>query len=188
MATPIRILAFCGSTRKESLNGKFLNAAVEAARAGGAEVNLIHLDDFALPLFNADLEDRDGMPENAAKLVALIAGSHALLVASPEYNSMFTPLLKNTIDWCSRPDPNPFAGKVAAVLSASPGLHGGVRSLQLAQQLLLKLGCVVVPGQCILPHADKAFDAQGHLLEEHAKKAVKSVAEKLAAMAARFAA
>jgi len=187
MATPIRILAFCGSTRRESFNGKFLNAAVEAARATGAEVTLLHLDDLPLPLFNADLEDRDGMPANAAKLVALIARSHALLVASPEYNSMITPLLKNTVDWCSRADANPFESKVAAVISASPGLHGGVRSLQLAQQLLLKLGCVVLPGQCILPHADKAFDAQGRLLEDRSKKAVQAVAEKLVAMAARFA-
>ena len=186
MATPVRVLAFSGSSRRESLNRKFLSVAVDAAREAGCEVTLVNLDEFSLPLFNGDLEDRDGMPEGAARLVALVAGSHALLVASPEYNSMITPLLKNTIDWCSRADDNPFEGKVAAVISASPGLHGGVRSLQMAQQLLLKLGCMVVPGQCILPHADRAFDAQGLLTDPHAKKSVKTMAGKLAATAGRL--
>jgi NAD(P)H-dependent FMN reductase len=92
---------------------------------------------------------------------------------------MFTPLLKNTLDWCSRADDNPFEGKVAAVVSASPGMHGGVRSLQLAQQLLLKLGCHVVPGQCILPHADKAFDGEGRLTEPRAQASAKALAASL---------
>jgi chromate reductase, NAD(P)H dehydrogenase (quinone) len=187
MAKPARILAFSASTRKESLNRKFLANAVEAAKAAGCDVTLIDLGEFELPLYNGDLEDREGMPANAARLVALVAGSDGLLVASPEYNSMITPLLKNTVDWCSRADENPFEGRVAAVISASPGIHGGARSLVMAQQLLLKLGCHVVPGQCILPHADKAFDAQGRLLEEHSRKAVKAMAESLAATAGRFA-
>jgi NAD(P)H-dependent FMN reductase len=186
MAQPVRILAFCGSARLQSFNRKFLAEAVEAARAAGCEVTLADLNEFVLPIFNGDLEDRDGMPENAARLVALVAGSHALLVASPEYNSMITPLLKNTIDWCTRADDNPFEGRVAAVISASPGIHGGVRSLQLAQQLLLKVGCLVVPGQCILPHADKAFDAQGRLVDERVRKSVQDLVGRLAATAARL--
>jgi NAD(P)H-dependent FMN reductase len=99
---------------------------------------------------------------------------------------MITPLLKNTIDWCTRADDNPFEGRVAAVISASPGIHGGVRSLQLAQQLLLKVGCLVVPGQCILPHADKAFDAQGRLVDERVRKSVQDLVGRLAATAARL--
>jgi chromate reductase, NAD(P)H dehydrogenase (quinone) len=186
MATPVRVLAFAASARKDSFNRKFLAVAVDAVRAAGCEVALADLNDYELPIFNADLEDGEGMPASAAKLVGLIAGSHALLVASPEYNSMITPLLKNTIDWCSRADQNPFEGKVAAVISASPGIHGGARSLAMAQQLLLKLGCHVVPGQCILPHADRAFDAQGRLLEERAGKSVQAMAASLAATAARF--
>ena len=183
-----RILAFCASSRKESLNRKFLASAVSAATSEGCDVTLLDLNDYVLPLYDGDLEDRDGMPANAVKLIGLISGSHGLLVASPEYNSMITPLLKNTIDWCTRGEGNPFVGKVAAVVSASPGLHGGARSLVMAQGLLLKLGCHVVPGQCILPHADKAFDANGLLLEEHSTKAVHGLAKALAATAARFAA
>jgi NAD(P)H-dependent FMN reductase len=95
-------------------------------------------------------------------------------------------MFKNTLDWCSRADGDPFDGKVAAVISASPGILGGVRSLQLAQQLLLKLGCHVVPGQCILPRADKAFDAEGHLTDAHAQKSLQGMAARLVRTAARF--
>ncbi len=186
MARLPRILAFAASARRDSLNRKFLALAVKAVRKAGGEVTLLDLNDFVLPLYNGDLEDAQGLPPNAEKLIGLVAGHDALLVASPEYNSMFTPLLKNTLDWCTRADANPFEGKVAAVISASPGMYGGVRSLQLAQQLLLKLGCHVVPGQCVLPHADKAFGAQGRPVDPRTSKPVQAMAAKLVLTATRL--
>lgn len=179
-ATP-RILAFAGSARRDSFNRKFLAVAVQAAREAGGEVTLLDLNEYVLPLYHGDLEDASGMPENATKLVKLIAEHDALLIASPEYNSMITPLLKNTIDWCSRADDEPFPGKVAAVISASPGGFGAVRSLVMAQQLLLKLGCHIVPGQCALPQAGKAFDAEGKLTDARALKSVQALTASLVA-------
>ncbi len=186
MAGAPRILAFSASARRESLNGKFLALAVEAAREAGGEVTLLDLNEFAMPIYDGDLEDAQGLPASAARLIGLIGEHHALLIASPEYNSMPTPLLKNTLDWCTRGDANPFEGKVAAVISASPGALGGIRSLQLAQQLLLKLGCHVVPGQCILAHADKAFDAGGHPTDPRTRKSVQALAAKLVLTATRL--
>jgi NAD(P)H-dependent FMN reductase len=186
VATPPRILAFAASARRESLNRKFLAFAVEAARQAGGEVTLLDLNDYALPLYDGDVEDAQGLPANAVRLIGLITEHHGLLVASPEYNSMITPLLKNTVDWCTRDEANPFEGKVAAVISASPGPYGGVRSLQLAQQLLLKLGCHVVPGQCVLPDAEKAFDAQGRLTNPRALESAKALAAKLVLTATRL--
>jgi chromate reductase len=188
MATPARILAFSGSARLESLNRKLLNFAVQAVKDAGCEVTLADLNEYVLPLYHGDLEDMSGLPENAVKLIALITSHQGLLVASPEYNSMITPLLKNTIDWCTRSDDNPFEGKVAAVVSASPGPLGGVRSMQMAQQLLLKLGCHVVPGQVFLPHAGTAFDAEGRLTDARAQKSAKALMQKLARAASRPAA
>ncbi|HXN35835.1 MAG TPA: NAD(P)H-dependent oxidoreductase [Opitutaceae bacterium] len=188
MAAPPRVLAFSGSARRDSLNRKFLAVAAQAAREAGAEVTLVDPAEIALPLYNGDLEDSEGLPANATKLLGLMGSHEALLVASPEYNSMITPMLKNTLDWCSRADANPFEGKVAAVISASPGMYGGVRSLQLAQQLLLKLGCHVVPGQCVLPHADKAFDADGRLTDARARKSVQEMAAKLVLTATKLSA
>lgn len=186
MSNAPRILAFSGSARRDSLNRKFLAVAVQAAREAGGEVTLLDLNDYVLPLYHGDLEDAGGLPANATKLIELITQHHALLIASPEYNSMITPLLKNTVDWCTRGDDNPFTGKVAAVVSASPGALGGIRSLQMAQQLLLKLGCHVVPGQTMLPHADKAFDAQGALLDPRTQKSVRATVTALVATAAKF--
>jgi len=188
MSTPVKILAFSGSARRESLNKKFLAVAVQAAREAGAEVTLLDLNEHALPLYHGDLEDASGLPAEAVKLIEAINAHAGLLIASPEYNSMITPLLKNTIDWCTRGDVNPFTGKVAAVVSASPGSFGGVRSLKLAQQLLLHLGCHLVPGQNALAHADKAFDASGALADARALKSVQTLAKALAETTRRLSA
>jgi NAD(P)H-dependent FMN reductase len=181
-----RILAFSGSARRESLNQKLLVAAVASVREAGGEVTLLSLNDYVLPLYDGDLEEAEGLPANAAKLIELIASHQALLIASPEYNSMVTPLLKNALDWCTRGEDDPFPGKVAAVVSASPGALGGVRSLKLAQQLLLHLGCHVVPGQTILPHADKAFDASGALTDARAQKSLRTLAASLVETAGKL--
>lgn len=177
--TQPKILAFAGSARRQSLNQQFLVAAVEAVQAAGGEVTLISLQDYPLPLYDGDLEDASGLPEYVRKLVDLIQGHAGLLIASPEYNAMPTPLLKNTIDWCTRTDANPFAGRVAAVISASPGAFGGINSLRLTQQLLLKLGCHVVPGATVLPQAHKAFGPDGKLTDPRSHKGVQELATTL---------
>jgi NAD(P)H-dependent FMN reductase len=97
-----RILAFGGSLRAESFNQKLAAIAAEGARAAGAEVTLIALRDFRMPLFDEDLEAEEGMPETARKLKTLFAEHDGLIIASPEYNSTITAALKNAIDWVSR--------------------------------------------------------------------------------------
>ncbi len=179
MSKSTRILAFSGSARRDSLNRKLLAEVVGAARQAGGEVTLLDLNEYELPLYHGDFEEASGRPENAVKLATLISEHRGLLIASPEYNSQMTPLLKNTLDWCTRGDANPFAGRVAAVVSASPGMFGGIRSMTLTRQLLTHLGCHVVPTQCILPQADQAFDEQGRLREPRHQKVVAAVAAML---------
>jgi len=118
-----RILAFAGSTRRESFNKKLVAIAAQGARVAGAEVTLIDLKDFPLPLFDQDLEAEHGMPENGKKLKKLFIDHDGLLIASPEYNSSFPAVVKNAIDWVSRPAPGEpslvaFRGKVATLMSA----------------------------------------------------------------------
>lgn len=174
-----RILAFAGSIRTESLNRKWLLAAVDAVRAAGGEVTLISLKDFPLPLYHGDEEEAGGLPANARKLIDLIQGHPGLLIASPEYNAQITPLLKNALDWCTRADDDPFPGRVAAVIAASPGALGGLNSLKLTQQLLLHLGCHVVPGYARLPQAHEAFGPDGKLTDGRARKHLQEVAARL---------
>ena len=131
---PPRFLAFSGSARRESLNRKLLAVLVDAVQSLKAEVTVADLNTYELPLYHGDLEDASGLPSGAVRLIEEIQQHDGLLIASPEYNSMMTPLLKNTIDWCTRGDDNPFVGKIVAVGSASPGQLGGIRSFTLTRQ------------------------------------------------------
>ena len=115
-----RILAFASSTRRESFNKKLVAIAAQGAREAGAEVTLINLKDFPLPLFDQDLEAEQGIPENGKRLKKLFIDHDGLLIASPEYNGSFPAILKNAIDWVSRPAPGEpslaaFRGKVATL-------------------------------------------------------------------------
>lgn len=171
-----KILAFSGSTRRESFNSRLLAIAVEAARGAGADVTLIDLADYPLPIFDQDLEQESGPPENAMKLKELFLQHQGLLLACPEYNSSVTPLWKNTIDWVSRSDKQhaalaAFNDKTAVIMSASPGALGGLRGLVHVRSILGNIGVLVLPEQLAVGSATNAFDASGNLSDpkQHAK-------------------
>jgi NAD(P)H-dependent FMN reductase len=170
MKTP-KILAFGGSLRAASYNQKLAAIAARGARGAGAQVTLIRLRDFPLPIFDQDLEDDKGMPENAAKLKALFAEHDALLIASPEYNSGITAALKNAIDWVSRatsPDEPPLsvlAGKTAAILACSPGGLGGSRGLAQLRTFLENIRVTVLPEQVSIPKVHEVMDENGELTD-----------------------
>lgn len=166
-----KILAFSGSLRAGSYNQKLVTVAAKAAREAGAEVTLISLRDFPLPLFDEDLEKEQGKPENARKLKALFLSHDSLLIASPEYNSLITAALKNAFDWVSRADSDdepPLAalsGKTAALLSASPGGYGGARSLGFLRPFLGNVKITVLEQEFSLPKAHEAFADDGSLVD-----------------------
>ena len=141
MSHPTRLLAFAGSSRVDSFNKKLVQNAATGARQAGAECTVVDLRHYPLPIYDGDLESEEGLPENAAKLKALLVDATGLLIATPEYNGSVPALLKNTIDWTTRsgkatPDLSPYAGKVAGILSGSPGPLGGLRALtELRRQL-----------------------------------------------------
>lgn len=174
----VRILAFAGSSRAGSYNVRLLAHAVELLRARGADVDVLDLGALDLPLYNADDEAAHGAPAGVQRLREAMRANDALLIASPEYNCFFTPLLKNAIDWASRPDPgqpSPFAGKFAALLAASPGALGGVRGLPALRILLSNLGVLVLPGQLAVPLAHEAFADDGSLRDARLEKTLGEV-------------
>ncbi len=183
--TKPRILAFAGSARKESFNARLVRIAAEGARSAGADVTVLDLSDYPLPLFDQDLEQEQGMPENAAKVKQLFLDHDGLLIASPEYNSSITPLLKNTIDWVSRPaeGESPLAayrGKVAALMSASPGGLGGLRGLVHVRSILSSIGVIVLPDQIAVSRAFEAFDDEGQLKDNKQQVRVQGLGESVA--------
>ena len=180
-----RILAFAGSTRKDSYNKMLTRIAAKAAEEYGADVTLVDLKDLPMPLFDEDLEREAGMPESAAKLKAFMVESDGFLIASPEYNSSITAVMKNAIDWVSRPVPNEpsllaFKGKTAVLMSASPGNLGGLRGLVHLRAILGNISMIVLPDQIAIPKAYEAFDSDGRLKDAKQQAGVQDLGKKLA--------
>lgn len=190
MAYTPRILAFAGSLRKDSLNKKLVKVAAQGAREAGAQVTLMDLKDFPLPVYDGDDEAASGLPENARKLKQLFLEHDGLLISSPEYNAGYPGGLKNMLDWVSRPLPGekpgaPFAGKVAAIMAASPGALGGMRVLT-QLRMLLSTTMLVLPEQLALSQAHEAFTPDGDLKDEARRNSVRAIGRKLAEMLARL--
>lgn len=192
MSDQPRILAFAGSTRRGSYNKRLLAVAVAGAREAGAEVTRIDLADLPMPLYDQDLERAEGMPANAAELKRLMREHDGFLIASPEYNSSITGVLKNAIDWASRrsePDEPPlvaFRGKAAVLMSASPGSLGGLRGLVHVRAILSNLGVLVLPDQRAVSRAHQAFADDGSLVDAKQQAAVQELGAKLAATLAKL--
>ncbi len=190
MAIAPKILGFAGSARSASLNKLLLAVAADGARAAGADVTLVDLRDYPMPIYDGDDEIHSGIPHNALALRALIAGHDALLVATPEYNGSIPALLKNVLDWCSRPVNGedgllPYRNKPVALLTASVGPFGGIRAAAHARAIFNKMGALVLPDEVLLPKAQQAFDASGNLIDDISSKLVRRVSAALAAQAGR---
>ena len=179
-----RILAFAGSARKESINKRLVQLGADKAEALGAQVTVIDLADYPLPIFDEDCESSEGVPDNARKLRNLFLEHDGLLIACPEYNSSITPLLKNVIDWVSRPDGDTpggiaYRGKIAALIATSPGALGGLRGLDHVREILSNVGTHVVPMQAAVGNFHEAFDDKGGLTDERTSRFFDSVIELL---------
>lgn len=166
-----KILAFAGSAKTGSVNKHTVAAAAEGARAAGAEVTVIDLRDFPMPIMDEDLEAAEGLPEAVERLKALFGEADGLLLSCPEYNGSITPLLKNAIDWVSRPDSGGsglrfFKGKTCALVAASPGALGGLRGLVHVRAILGGLGMLVIPDQVAVTKAGAVFAADGTVQDE----------------------
>lgn len=173
MPTP-KILTFAGSTRIGSTNAKLAALAAKELTLLDIEVTRISLQDYALPLYDPDLEARSGPPDAAVKLKHMLMAHRGVFIASPDYSASVTPLLKNAIDWVSRVrekgDPlyAGFRNRAFAIASVSPEPSGGVHSLQALRQIL-EIGCgaLVIPEQLALAAANDAFDEMGNIADTH---------------------
>jgi NAD(P)H-dependent FMN reductase len=177
-----KILAFAGSTRDGSFNKKLIKVAEDAARSTGAEVTHLDLRDLNLPLFDGDLEAKITLPEGGKRIKDLMRASHAFLISAPEYNSSISGVLKNAIDWASRPEPGQpplscFTDKVAGLMSASPGALGGLRGLVTLRSILENIGTVCLPKQLSVSKANEAFTDDGKLKDPKQQASVEAIAK-----------
>ena len=192
MANP-RILILSGSTRGGSYNTKLAELAQKRLAQLDAEPTRISLADHVLPLYDGDLESRNGVPEAAVKLRDLFQAHHGVFIAAPEYNAGITPVLKNMIDWVSRVRGEAeaplaaFRNRVFAVSAASPGGYGGMRGLIALRQVLeLGLGALVIPEQVAVSRAHEAFATDGSLTDDRTATLFDGVVTRLISEAKRY--
>jgi chromate reductase len=181
----MKILGICGSLRRESFNRKLLRAAMEMLPEG----HTIDVFDLApIPLYNNDVYEL-GFPPPVVAFREAVRGADALLIATPEYNYSVPGVLKNAIDWASRAPDQPFSGKPMAMMGASSGLSGTMRSQNHLRQVALGVNLLVLtrPEVMVRTAADK-FDASGRLTDEKTRQFVKSLVEGLIAWTARLSA
>ena len=189
MPTP-KILIIPGSLRTGSHNARLAALAAKELALLEAEVTRISLEDYTLPLFDADLVSAQGLPPAAAALKHMLLAHQGVFITSPEYSASVTPLIKNTIDWISRVrDPGEpayaaFKGRVFAIGAAANGGLGGLRSLMALRQIL-ELGCgaLVIPEQVAVPRAEQAFDDMDNLKDETLAMALKTAMRRLVELA-----
>ncbi len=190
MATP-KILVFAGSARSESLNKKLAHVAANAVRDAGAEATFIDLEDYPMPVYHGDLEEKSGLPENCRRLKQVFLEHDALLLVSPENNASVSALMKNTLDWISRQDGEqsgllPYKGKVAALMAASPGGFGGLRGLVHLRQILQNFNVLVLSEQFVLPRAHEAFSENNVLKDTKQSVAISALAQRLVAVTTKI--
>lgn len=185
-----RILVFAGSIRTGSVNEKLAVVAASRFRAAGADVTHLSLRDYPLPIYDGDLEANEGVPENARRLKAAFEGHEGVFIASPEYNSGYSPLLKNALDWTSRlPAPGVFQGRVTALGAVGAGAFGGYRGLtQLRSLLELGFGAFIIPDMVSVSGGNSGFAADGSLAEERPSKMLDTLVARLMREAGRIAA
>lgn len=186
-----KILALAGSARKDSINVKLVKEAMQGAQEAGAEVTFIDFKRYALPLYDGDVEAKEGLPKQVVELKKMMHAADGFLMASPEYNGSLTPMLKNFIDWTTRPIEGEaplacYMGKVAGILGTSPGGLGGLRGLTHLRTILSGIQTLVVPNQQAVPHGFEAFDDQGSLKDLKTREKVRSVGRDVAQLAAKL--
>ncbi|HEX4925328.1 MAG TPA: NAD(P)H-dependent oxidoreductase [Bdellovibrionales bacterium] len=190
-STPPKILVFAGSLRRGSFNKKLARIAAESVRKAGAQVTHIELNEFPMPLYDGDLEASEGIPEPALRFKELMKSHDGFLIVSPEYNSSIPGTLKNALDWASRSSPGEpalaaYDGKIAALMSASPGALGGLRGLVHLRAMLGNIKTLVIPEQQAVSKANEAFDDEGRLKDPKTQAAVDKVAARLVELAAKL--
>lgn len=179
----IKVLGICGSLRKGSFNRMALRVAQELAPAG---MKVDVADISAFPLYNEDVRAQ-GFPPPVQTFRDQIAAADALLFVTPEYNYSMAGVLKNAIDWASRPPNQPFDGKPVAIMGASAGALGTGRAQYHLRQTCVFLNMFPVnKPEVMIPQAQNRFDAEGRLTDETTKGLIKQLMESLQAWTLRL--
>jgi chromate reductase len=162
---PVSFLVFAASLRTESLNARLAELAAHVIEENGGTVDRASMRDFDTPSYNADVQEREGFPAGAEVMLERLRDSDGFVIASPEYNGSMPGVLKNSVDWVSRFQPQPFNEHHGLLMSASPSMMGGNRGLWALRVPFEHLGARIYPDMFSLAQAHVAFDRQGRLAD-----------------------
>lgn len=162
----MKFLTFAASLRKDSFNKKLIAIAEDILKNEGMEIDHADFSEFSAPLYNADVQNNIGFPEEIKGFTQRLLNSDACIISSPEYNHSIPGTLKNLVDWVSRLEPMPWKNQVIFLMSASPALVGGNRGLWNTRIPLEACGAFVYPDMFSLASAHLAFDENQNLKEK----------------------
>ncbi len=191
MITKPKILAFSGSARTNSFNKMLVKIAAQGSEEAGVEVSFFDFKDFPMSFYDGDFAEQHYFDPNAKKFKEMIRNHNGFLIASPEFNNSLSGILKNAIDWATVPEEGErsyevFRGKVAGLLSSSPGSLGGIRGLEHLRSILSNIQVMVMPEQFDVPFSIKAFNEDGLLVNENQIIQAKNVGRRLAELVLRL--
>ncbi len=177
-----RIIVMAASTRTGSMNRALARRIADELEGGGESVHVVDLADHLMPLYDGDVEDRDGVPPAAAQLAKRLSSAEVLVIVTPEYNGAFTPLLKNSVDWMTRHDTRVLAHLRILLASASPGRGGGARAVDMLRTWMGNISVEVAEHSLSVGAAEVADDGtisgvDPRALAEFTDQAVRSDAE-----------
>ena len=168
----MNVIGVSGSLRKGSFNTAALRAA-QGLAPEGMTIEVAQIGD--LPLYN-DVVRAAGFPPPAERLRAQLAAADAILLVTPEYNYSISGVLKNAIDWASRPPSQPFEAKPVAIMGASPGLFGSARAQYHLRQMLIFLNAMPLNRpEVMIGQAQNKFDADGNLTDEPTREFIRKL-------------
>ena len=171
------VLAFAGSLRENSYNKRVLKVVADGAKRAGADVDVIDLRDYPLPIFNSDDVAANGFPAKALQFQELLSKYNGLIIASPEYNGSIPGGMKNAIDWASRKSEKfavneVFKNKCGAMVTASPGSFGGIRCLAHLRGILSIMGVNVLPSEIAVTFVAEKFEDDSWEMKDEKTKAL----------------
>jgi len=169
----MKMLMMAASVRKDSCNKKLINLAAKLA-GEQCDVDLADFAEFAMPVYDANLQAEQGLPEATLKFITRMKAVDGVIISSPEYNFSTPGTLKNLIDWVSRDKPMPWKDKKVLLMSASPSLVGGNRGLWQTRIPLECCGSFVFPDMFSLANAYEAFASDGQLKDSALQKRLHS--------------
>jgi chromate reductase len=179
-----KILAFAGSTRKDSVNKRLAKIALLAAENAGAETTFIDLHDYNMPLYSEDLVAEHGMPDGVIAFKEMLKNHNGFLITSPEYNGSLTGTLKNAIDWATIKAEGEdrmacWNGKIAGLLAASPGGLGGIRGLHHLRTILAGIGTFVLPNHLAVGNCASNLQNDHQITDEKLQQQVEKLSAEM---------